>query len=110
MRRKTGTDQIGTSRSEIDAGVVFADEASYLCVPLSRFGISSSTEVQSVRTSCDCTPPPIVQFCDSTGKMERALRLDFAVELASDCANPTSSNLAFEVRYQLGGCDRRSAG
>ena len=46
----------------IDAGIVFADEANYLCLPFSRLGIEDSDEVLSVRSSCECSRPYIVSY------------------------------------------------
>ncbi len=64
----------------IDAGITFADEASYLCIPLTRFGVGDSEDVLSVETSCDCTQASIVSFNESAQRKSKALRLDFVSE------------------------------
>ena len=65
----------------IDLGVVFADEASYVCFPLSRFGIESAQQIVDVQSSCNCAVPSIVIFeslkvrqmrCESTSSASQA--------------------------------------
>jgi hypothetical protein len=43
-----GQTKVAPANLAIDAGVIFADRASYLCLPLSRFGISSSDRKQRI--------------------------------------------------------------
>lgn len=81
----------------IDAGIVFANEESYLCVPLSRVGIMDSDEVVSVQTSCDCTQASIVQFYKSSAETTRALRIDFTRDSATASTKRAPSNLSVEV-------------
>lgn len=90
-------------QSMIDAGIVFADEASYLCVPLSRLGISDSDEVLSVQTSCECTRPSVVQFDESPSKTARALRIDFRPEPSTSDSKHAPSNLAVKVTLRFTG-------
>ena len=111
-------DESTASRS-IDAGVVFADQANYLCIPLSRLGISTGDEVLEVRSSCDCTQPSIVAYHVTTTKSERALRIDFEPEstvpestvpgstMPGSQAAPAS--LAVEVTLDLAGGRSTSA-
>jgi len=85
----------------IDAGIVFADEASYLCVPLSRLGIADADEVLSVDTSCDCSRPSIVHFDESPSKTARALRIDFIPEPVTARSKHATSNLSVVVTLRL---------
>ena len=86
-----------THQCVIDAGVVFADEASYLCVPLSRLGIADSNEVLSVFTSCECTRASIVHIDVSSTKTVQLLRIDFLPEPATAGSQRATSNLSVEV-------------
>ena len=89
------------SQCVIDAGIVFADEAKYLCVPLTQLGIADSDEVLSVNTSCECTHVSIVQFGKSSTTTARALRIDFRSETATSDSKQALSNLAVKVTLQL---------
>jgi len=85
----------------IDAGIIFADEASYLCVPLRRLGIADSDEVLSVITSCECTDPSIVRFNESRNKVSRALYVKFAPESAIPTVEPTPLNLGVVITLEM---------
>ncbi len=89
------------AQSVIDAGIVFANEASYLCVPLRRLGIADSDEVITVQSSCDCSLPSIIQFDESPIKTARALRIDFIPEPATASSKRATSNLSVEVTLRL---------
>jgi hypothetical protein len=91
---------------EIDAGIIFADEANYLCIPLSRIGIADSEEVNSVKSSCECSVPSIVQYYESGGRAARSLRMDFTPDPhagAPALSNPVPSNIAVAVTIHLRG-------
>lgn len=45
-----GKTEVHADTLEIDAGVIFSDRASYLCIPLSRFGLSSAESIESIVT------------------------------------------------------------
>ena len=62
------------------AGVMFVDESSYLCFPLSRFGVASARDVVSVDSSCDCAEGSLLAFRDVRGDSVDALRIDFIPE------------------------------
>ncbi len=96
-------DQEKDSTQLIDVGLIFADEASYLCVPLSRFGIASSHEVLSVQSSCACLRPSIVHYHESTNNISRALRIDFVQETRSANSNFVPASLAVEITMRLSG-------
>ena len=65
------------ARFVIDAGIVFSQEASYFCIPLSRVGVVESSEVLSVTSTCECCIPSVVQYVEVDGATGRALRIDF---------------------------------
>ncbi len=95
--------------SLIDAGIVFAHESSYLCVPLSRLGIAETDEVMSVQTSCECIQASIVQFYESTSNTARALRVDFRPEPATADMIHVPSNLIVKVILQFSGSRTKEA-
>ncbi len=98
-----------TAPRSIDAGVVFADQANYLCVPLSRLGISTGDEVLAVKSSCECTRPSIVEYQETTTKSDRALRIDFEPEPTVPGSHAAPASLAVEVTLELAGGRSTSA-
>ena len=60
-----------------DAGVLFANEASYLYIPLQKLGIDPAQEIVSIKSSCECVRPSVVRFLQRRSQEEVALRLDF---------------------------------
>ena len=93
----------------IDAGVVFADRPAYQCVRLSRFGIMESESVISVKSSCDCVKPAIVEFYEANAEVSRALRIDFVPEPVSSSFGPVSANLLVELTFELDGASTKAA-
>ena len=61
-----GKSEVTPANLEIDAGVIFSDRASYLCLPLSRFGLSSSDDIETIVSSCECVKPSLVRYSDSS--------------------------------------------
>jgi len=91
---------------QIDAGVIFADQASYLCFPLDQFGIASAGLVDHIESSCQCVRPRLVRYVGPSGQTIDGLRIDFVHDVASDSfANP--SELAVELRLSLTDADVR---
>ena len=84
----------------IDAGVVFADQSSYMCWPLARFGIATDDRVVSVNTSCECTQASIVDYQLSTNECAQALRVEFVAEPVNAAGSPPA-HLAVEVTMLL---------
>lgn len=97
------------SQCVIDAGILFADEASYVCVPLSRLGIADSDELLSVQSSCECVRPSLVYFDKFLGNTARAMRIDFRPGGTNADSKHTPSNLAIEVTIKLANGKDKSA-
>ena len=57
--------EVAPAPMEIDAGVIFSDRASYLCLPLSRFGMSSSDDIETIVSSCEYVKPSLVRYSGS---------------------------------------------
>jgi hypothetical protein len=85
----------------LDAGIIFVDETSYLCVPFSRLGIVNSDAVVSLKSSCECVRPSIVQFAESSDTIGRALRLDVRSVPVTVGSSLLPSKLSVEVHLQL---------
>ena len=81
----------------INAGIVFLDESSYLCMPTSHFGIEESDDILSVQTSCDCTVASIVLYKESKTKISRSLRIDFKPESSPATSNVSPVNLEIKI-------------
>ncbi len=69
--------EINPSHCEIDVGVVFRDRSSYLCLPFSRFGLSSSEDIKRVETSCECVKASLVRFSESSTIAADGLLFEF---------------------------------
>ena len=87
--------------ASIDAGIVFADETSYLCIPFSRVGVADRKDVLSVTTSCECTSASIVQFVDVNAQLANALRVDFTPESAASESQTAAVNLGIVITLRL---------
>ncbi|HAC92291.1 MAG TPA: hypothetical protein DCF63_16930 [Planctomycetaceae bacterium] len=96
----------------LDAGVVFADELSYLCVPLSRIGGLATADILSMESSCDCVRPSLVRYLDSTGEEVGGLRLDFLREQGNKIISGTKPNnatiLSVELKLNLRDSEERT--
>ena len=84
----------------VDAGIVFADQASYLCFPLDRFNIASAKLVQNIESSCDCVVPSLVRYIGASGQMTDGLRIDFARE-STGSSITSAALLGVELRLSL---------
>jgi len=92
--------QSGRTAKNFDAGVLFANEASYLCIPLERLGIGSAQEILSIKSSCECVRPSAVRYVRQISQDGVALRLDFVKDSqAQDNMDPVS--LAVTIKLQL---------
>jgi hypothetical protein len=61
----------------IDAGIVLLDREGYLCVPLQRLGISPSSELASVTSSCPCMEAEFINYAIGKRDSARAVLLKF---------------------------------
>jgi len=93
--------------SQIDGGVIFADEASYLCFPLDRFGVASAELFDHLESSCQCVRPSLVRYVGPSGQTIDGLRFDFVHDAAVRESVTNPSSLAVEVRLSLTDSDVR---
>jgi hypothetical protein len=72
----------GTTESPIvvEAGVIFADRESYLCLPFERLCLPVATSVVSVASSCECVEPQVVAYRTQHGECAKAVLLRFVKE------------------------------
>ncbi len=82
---------------EIDAGVIFSDRASYLCIPLSRFGLSGSEKIATIVSSCECVKPSLVRYSDSLTTTADGVLFEFDSEEASSDETPRPIQLGVIV-------------
>ncbi len=95
---------------EIDAGIIFAGQASYLCLPLTELGLDgvrSASDIATVTTSCECVQASLLSYHHSSSRVEEALRLDFTPDEPTDGAH-RPSHLAVEVTLTLTAGSQRS--
>ena len=92
---------IGKTSAPFEAGVVFGDQPNFLCLPLSRFGITNSDEVLSVRSSCECTRVSIVKYRDTAYGTGSGLRIDFVPEVSVSSSAFVPAELAIDVTFEF---------
>lgn len=92
---------IRSSSNRYDAGVLFANEASYLCLPLQKLGIDPAHEILSVKSSCECVRPSMVRFLQRRSQKGFALRLDFVEDTKGQKEETSPSSLAVEIKLQF---------
>ncbi len=99
---------VGSSSNRYDAGVLFANEASYVCLPLEKFGIDPAQEIVSVKSSCECVRPSVVRYLQLQSQEGFALRLDFIGDSkGQDEMSPIS--LAVEIQFEFADGAKQSA-
>jgi hypothetical protein len=72
------------TRTVIDAGVVFADRESYLCLRLDQVGLAEDDTVASVASSCECVQPSVVSYRSAQGRDANAVLLRFVKDDRND--------------------------
>ena len=78
-----GKTEVDAAALEIDAGVIFSDRSSYLCIPLSRFALSSSENIESTVSSYECVKPSLVRYSDSSTTTADGVLFEFIPDEAS---------------------------
>jgi len=97
-----------SDRCEIDAGVVFCGRAASYCMPLSRIGLSSSGEIATLDSSCECVKPTLVRYSVTSTTVAEGLLLEFVAEEQSSDSTPQPVHLAVEVKLKLVGGKSRT--
>jgi hypothetical protein len=93
--------RIADGRFAIDAGVVFADQESYLCFPLKQLGIEEYLSTSRVESSCDCVEATVVHYLDPAGSRCPALLLRFRQESVTQEGESDELNGGQEVHGKL---------
>jgi len=93
---------------EIDAGVVFCDRATSFCLPLSRIGLKSSSEVESLDSSCECVKPTLVRYSDTSATVAAGLMFEFLADETAPDSTQQPVHLAVEVKLTLVGGKSRT--
>ena len=88
---------------EIDAGVIFGDRSGYLCIPLSRLGISSSESIEAIASSCECVKSSLVRYSESSTTTADGVLLDFTPDELPDDTTPQSTPLGVVVTFSIVG-------
>ena len=74
----------------IDAGIVFADRASYLCLPFEKVGLPTDASVVSIESSCDCVSPSLVTYATSESSRASGILLQYGNESTFHGDDPKS--------------------
>lgn len=98
-----GKTAVDAATREIDAGVIFCDRSSYLCIPLSRFGPSSSQDIESLVSSCECVKPSLVRYSDSSITTADGPVFGFIADETFPDTTPQPVRLAVEVLLTMVG-------
>ncbi len=67
-------------KNTFDAGIVFSDRDSYLCLPVEQFGLPSDAAIESLKSSCECVQPNVVEYVTQRGTLAKAVMLNFVAE------------------------------
>jgi len=108
-------DDVEPAALEIDAGVIFRDRASYLCVPLSRFGLSNSDNIKTIASTCEGVKPSLVRYFGtgaaavdgvlfefvSDGKAAEPLLLGLAIVITMDDGETRTITVSFLETQQV---------
>ena len=97
---------ISQNRS-IDLGVIFYDEASYVCFPFDRVGLIARDEITKLKTSCECVRASVVEYRRPNSSDGKAIRLDLVPENPSKPAEDPI-NLGVIVYFELATGERKS--
>ncbi len=97
------TQTVSSDRYVIDAGIVFADQESYRCYPLSQFGVESAALVASVTSSCECLRPRLVGYHQNETQVADALRIDFVAGSDGNDNSPARLLVEMVIRQIDGG-------
>jgi len=74
----------------IDAGIIFADRASYLCLPFEKVGLPTDASVVSIESSCDCVSPSLVTYANSESSQASGILLRYVNESTFHGDDPKS--------------------
>ena len=94
-----------TTKREIDFGVIFVDEASYVAFPLADLGLDSDEEIANLSSSCECVVPSVCDVQKSSQSTDRVLRFDFRKETQpseSEAFHPQNLGVIVNVQYASG--------
>ena len=80
---------------------MFTDQAHYHCIPLSRIGTSSASEIKTIRTSCPCVVASIVSYQENTSRSIDSLRIDFRTEIEGANSTRNASHLDVKIVVDL---------
>lgn len=86
---------------EIDAGVIFSDRANYLCMPLSRMGLSCSHKIKTLTSSCECVKPSVVQYLDSLSTTADGVLIEFVPDETTRGVAPQAVQLGIVLTLTL---------
>ena len=97
------TSNAQADRMEFDAGVIFAGESNYLCIPFERLGLAFSTQITSIETSCECVQGSVVSYLTPNKATAQAIRLDFAPEPLLEDSEFVPMLLSVQVALEIEG-------
>ena len=81
--------------------MIFADRSSYLCIPLSRFGLSSSENIKTIASSCECVKPSLVRYSDSSTTTADGVLFEFIPDEASPDAAAEPMRLGVVTTFTM---------
>ena len=77
-------------------------------MPLSRIGLSSSAEIETLDSSCECVKPTLVRYSVTSTTVADGLLLEFVAEDHSSDSTPQPVHLAVDVKLMLVGGKSRA--
>ncbi len=92
---------VAPANLEIDAGVIFGDRLSYLCLPLSQFGLASSDDVETIHSSSESVRAPLVCYSDSSASTVDGVLFEFIPDEASPNTIPQPVRRSAAVKLAM---------
>jgi hypothetical protein len=109
---QVGATQYGATQGDtVQAGVILADRAGYLCLPFERLGFDEDAEIVSLQSSCECVQPSLVGYLDVDGLERPAMLLLFVPEPGAsegDRAGAGAARLGVSIEATLASGQTRS--
>jgi hypothetical protein len=85
----------------LDAGVVFSDTSTYLCLPTARLKILAKDRIVELKSSCECVVPTVERYISADGETLSGIRLDFIPDSTKSKALVRSPLLSVMVTGKL---------
>ena len=95
--------ELVSRRTTFDAGIVLSERLGYLCLPLELVGLTSTDQVISITSSCECIRPRVVRYATSANSEASGILLEYVAEHGTSALEPQPVNLGVILEFKLSG-------